>query len=235
MVQHRENNYNFRRFLFRRSLFKCFVGVKSISALLLLLSTNVAMAADYLQATMGQYHVNYRGESGKLHATEIRYGTYLTRTLALEFNLAFGTGSTTFLARGQTNGTEQWLGRDSQFDRASVDFKLRNALGLFASYRKIMGRYDLAGRIGLVQVSYNQTANAENAIINGNFSTRYKEEIGGADLGISAGLSALAFVSKTGALVFEWQWLPQVGDSVRGGDFTKVSAYAFQLGARFHF
>jgi hypothetical protein len=227
MLQQINNNLIYERFV------KC-LTIGLLAPALFVLSNN-AGAADYIQATMARYHVNYRGESGNINATEVRYGTYMTRSLALEFNLAVGGSSTTFLNHGPTNGSINWLGRDSQFDQASVDFKLNNSLGLFASYRKVIGRYDLAGRLGLVQVSYNQTFNAENAIINGNFSTRYKEEIGGADLGIAAGLSALAFVSKTGAVVFEWQWLPQVGDSVRGGDFTKVAAYAFQLGARFHF
>jgi len=200
-----------------------------------------AHAVEYFQLATGKYKLNYRAENVTVPVTEFRYGNYLSRAFALEVDLTIGSGSSSILHHGTTYDisnnptTINWLGRDSDFSSSDVDIKLNNTFGVYGSYRWILNRFDLAARVGLVQVSYNQTFHARDAIINGVQIKTYKEEIGGADLGLSFGLSAVALVSDTASLVGEWQLLPQVGDSVRNGDITKVSAYSFRIGARFLF
>jgi hypothetical protein len=210
---------------------------------------NPACAVEYFQLSSGSYFANYRGENAQIPVTEFRYGSYLSRAFSLELNLAIGTSSKTILRHGTTydpniaNGdifnagqpSINWLGRDSKFASADVDFKLDYNFGVFGSYRWIVSRYDFAARAGLVQLAYNQTFHARDAQINGVYAKTYKEEIGSSDLGLAFGFSALALISQQISLVAELQLLPKVGDSVRDGDSTKVSATALQLGARFIF
>jgi len=202
-----------------------------------------AQAVDYFQVSTGKYRVNYRADSASISVTEFRYGTYLSRSFSLEADLSVGSSSDTMLKHGSTYLDPSytlptqinWLGRPSDFSSADVDMKLNNIIGVFASYRWIVRSFDFAARAGLVQASYNATFHARDAIINGVQIKTYKEEIGGADFGVALGLSALAMVSENGSVVLEWQLQPRVGDSVRNGDHTKVSANAVQFGVRFIF
>jgi len=208
------------------------------------LFTTPAHSVEYFQVSAGKYWVNYRADQASISVTEFRYGSYLNRHLSLEADLSFGSGSATVLKHGTTYTGDpgpltatgiDWMGRPSDFSSADVDIKLNNVFGVFASYRWIVNRFDFAARAGLVQASYNATFHARDAIINGATIKTYKEEIGGSDLGIAFGLSALAMVSETGSIVVEWQLPPRVTDAVRNGDETQVRAYAIQFGTRFIF
>jgi len=202
------------------------------------LFANPAQAVEYFQLSSGKYFTNYRAENAALTVTEFRYGSYLTRELSLEMGLALGSSSKEILQHGTTYDisnnptTITWLGRDSVFRSAKVDLKLDHTFGIYASYRWIVSRFDLTARAGLVHIAYVATFNATDAIINGATTAKYSEELGSSEIGFSLGLSGLMLINDTLSVLAEWQTLPRVGDSVRNGDTTKVSAYSFLLGAR---